>query len=276
LSHSELLELKRWDTPTVYNGWAKITKHDIVRKGMNPEACHDFMPHLGSMIGYAVTLVIEPSNPEHAKDNPSCWSQFRRYVADASGPKIVVVQDLDKPRFCGCFWGEVNSNMHQALGCVGTIVDGGIRDYNGMCNAGFKALATRFCLADGHVVPLRWNCEVQVFGQTVRPGQLIHADQHGFLVIPEEDQGKLLNAVRFLDTNECRTMIRAGRSKAGKSTEQLLTDFDEAFEAFDRANEERFGPDGEENRGPTTSSNSRNGRVSYRPRNNRLPTGRTG
>ena len=44
------------------------------------------------------------------------------------GPKIVVVQDLDKPRVIGSFWGEVNSNIHRALGCVGTITDGAIRD----------------------------------------------------------------------------------------------------------------------------------------------------
>jgi regulator of RNase E activity RraA len=243
LSHSEISELKRWDTPTVYNGWAKITKHDIAREGMNREACHDFMPHLGPMVGYAVTLVIEPSNPEHAKANPNCWSRYRRYVAYAPGPKIVVVQDLDKPRFCGCFWGEVNGNMHRALGCVGTLVDGGIRDYNGMCNAGFKALAQRFCVADAYAVPVRWNCEVEVFGHKVRPGQLIHADQHGFLVIPDEDQKGLLEAARFLDANECRTVIRAGRSAAGKSMEQLLAEFDEAFDALDAASKERFASD---------------------------------
>ena len=32
LSHSELLQLKRWNTPTIYNGWEQITQHDIARK----------------------------------------------------------------------------------------------------------------------------------------------------------------------------------------------------------------------------------------------------
>jgi 4-hydroxy-4-methyl-2-oxoglutarate aldolase len=240
LCHGELLEIKRWDTPTIYNGWTKITKHDIAREGMNRQACHDFMPQLGTMVGYAVTLVIEPSNPNHARDNPACWSQYRRYIAHAPGPKIVVVQDLDKPNFCGCFWGEVNGNMHRALGCVGAIVDGGIRDYNGMCNAGFKAIAQRFCLADAYAVPARWNCEVEVFGSKVRPGQLIVADQHGFLVVPDEDQKGLLEATRITDSNECHTVIHAGRNASGKTTEQLLAEFDEAFDAFDAANRERF------------------------------------
>jgi len=61
------------------------------------------------------------------------------------------------------------------------------------------------------------------------------------LVVPDEDQQGLLDAARFLDTNECRTTIRAGHSAAGKSMDQLLTEFDQAFADFDAANKERFG-----------------------------------
>ena len=32
------------------------------------------------------------------------------------------------------------------------------------------------------VAPVEWDVPISVFGVTVRPGQLIHADQHGFLV----------------------------------------------------------------------------------------------
>lgn len=35
----------------------------------NLEETRDFMPHMGPMIGYAVTVVIEPSNPEHPRNN---------------------------------------------------------------------------------------------------------------------------------------------------------------------------------------------------------------
>ena len=60
------------------------------------------------------------------------------------GPKIVVIQDLDKPEVLGSFWGEVNASVHRALGCVGTITDGAIRDVDEMTAAGFKAIARRF------------------------------------------------------------------------------------------------------------------------------------
>ena len=96
ISHAELLELKRWNTPTVYNGWEQITRHNTGRDGFNLETVTDYMPQMGPMVGYALTVVIEPGNREHAKSNPDKVKQYREYVASMSGPKIVVVQDLDK------------------------------------------------------------------------------------------------------------------------------------------------------------------------------------
>lgn len=244
LTHAELLELKRWNTPTIYNGWEQITRHDVAADGVNLEDVRDFMPQMGVMVGYAVTVVIEPSNVQH-KSHLTAWSEYRSYVASLPGPKIVVVQDLDKPRAIGAFWGEVNSNIHRALGCVGTITDGAIRDVDEMTNAGFKALARRLCVGHAHVTPVRWNCEVEVFGRRIQPGQLIHADKHGFLAVPDEDQPRLLEAARFMDGNECRTLIPAARSAVGKPGEQVLGEINAAGAAFGQAARTKFGKQGE-------------------------------
>lgn len=244
LSHADLLELKRWNTPTIYNGWEQVTKHNAAADAFNLEETRDFMPQMGPMVGYAVTVVCEPSNIAH-KQQQNAWSEYRRYIASVPGPKIVVVQDLDKPRVIGSFWGEVNSNTHRALGCVGTITDGAIRDLDEMNNAGFKALARRMCVGHAHSWPVRWGGEVEVFGRGIRPGQLIHADKHGFLAIPEGEEKNLLDAARFMDSNECRTVIRAARAAAGKTTEEILGEMDAAGQAFGEAVKEKFGAKGE-------------------------------
>jgi len=222
IPHADLLQLKRWNTPTIYNGWEQITQCDTGAEGFNIEETRDFMPQMGPMVGYAVTLVIEPGNKAHRAANPSAGEQYRSYIASVPGPKIIVVQDLDKPHVLGSAWGEVSANMFRALGCVGTITDGAIRDLDEMTNAGFKALARRLCVGHAHVHPVRWGCEVEVFGRKVKPGDLIHADKHGFLVIPPEDQPKLLDAARFMDANECETVIAASRSTTGLSQEQSM------------------------------------------------------
>lgn len=231
LSYAELLELKRWNTPTVYNGWEQVTRHSSAADGFNLEETRDFMPQMGPMVGFAVTLVVEPSNAAH-RQNKAAWRDYRRYIAEAPGPKIVVVQDLDKPRVVGSFWGEVTSNTHRSCDCVGTITDGAIRDVDEMTNAGFKALARRLCVGHAYSCPVRWGNPVEVFGRTVNPGDLIHADKHGFLVIPPEDEPGLLAAVRFMDSNECRTVIAAARSGAGLPVEEHLRRLEEASAAF--------------------------------------------
>jgi 4-hydroxy-4-methyl-2-oxoglutarate aldolase len=245
LSHADLLQLKRWNTPTIYNGWEQITRHNFGADGFNLEECRDFMPQMGPMVGYAVTVVVEPSNVKHREANPQGWSQYRRYIASVPGPKIVIVQDLDKPRTIGAFWGEVSSNTHRALGCVGTITDGAIRDLDEMCNAGFKALARRLSVGHAYVHPIRWSCPVEVFGRRIEPGQLIHADKHGFLAVPLGEEKDLLDAARFMDTNECNTVIPAARGTAGLSTAQILRQMDAAGAAFGKALRKKFSRRGE-------------------------------
>lgn len=245
ITHADLLQLKRWNTPTIYNGWEQITNRDPAADAFNPEETRDFMPQMGPMVGYAVTVVIEPSNKSHREANPEAWNEYRRYVGSIDGPKIVCVQDLDKPRVIGSFWGEVNSNAHRALGCVGTIVDGAIRDVDEMTNAGFKALARRFCVGHAHVHPVRWGCEVEVFGRTVKPGDLIHADKHGFLVIAPEEQDEILEASRFMDANECETVIPAARASSGQTTDQILANLAAAGKQFGENVRQKFQRRGE-------------------------------
>jgi len=136
-------------------------------------------------------------------------------VAAQPGPKIVVVQDLDRPHPVGAFWGEVNANMH-------------------------KALARRLCVGHAHSWPVRWNCAVEVFGRAVQPGQLIHADKLGFLALPDEDVSRVLESARLMDANECSTLIAAARSASGKTTEQFLAEVQRAAADFGRTASEAY------------------------------------
>ena len=240
LDQGTLLKLARFNTPAVYNGWEQITARDASREGINREPLTDFMPEMGPIIGYAVTVVIEPSNPEHPRASPGAWPRYWRYVSEQPGPKILVVQDLDRPHAFGACVGEVNSTVMRAIGCVGAIVDGAVRDLNEMRNAGFKALARQLAVGHAHGHQVRWGCPVTVFGQTIEPGQLIHADQHGFLAIPPEDEPKVLAATAFMDANECDTLIATARAATGLPLPAVMETLEAAAEAFNAAAAERF------------------------------------
>ncbi len=240
LEHDTLLKLKRWNTPTIYNAWEAITKAERLDVRTNREETRDFMVEMGPMIGRAITVVVQPSEKKWADDSARRWAEYRSYVASLPGPKIVVVQDLDSPAsIIGSFWGEVNANQHRALGCVGTITDGAIRDVDEMTNAGFKALARRLCVGHAYSTPISWGEEVIVYGTRIKEGDLIHADKHGFMVIPEADQSRILEATIFMDNNECETTIGVARNSGGKSYEQIVKELNEASARF-KANVTRF------------------------------------
>lgn len=244
ISRGDMIRLQRWNTPSVYNGWKQITKHDPAGGSFNRDETRDFMADMAPLVGFAVTLVVEPSQPGHQRQ-AGAVRQYRDYVASLPEPKVVVVQDLDSPAVVGSFWGEVNATLHRALGCSGTITDGAIRDVDEMCTAGFKALARRLCVGNAHVVPVRWNCEVEVFGCKVTPGQLVHGDKHGFIAVPRDDETALLDAVEYMDRLECDTVLAAIQQGQPGAYADIVEAAAAAGSVFSRRARERFAREGE-------------------------------
>ena len=245
LSHAELLELKRWNTPTIFNGWEQVTRHNVAQDGFNLEEVRDFMPQMGPMVGYAVTVRLRAEQSQASARKSASLERLPAVHRQRAGPEDRRGAGSRQAAAARRFWGEVNSNIHKALGCVGSIIDGAIRDLDEMNNAGFKALARRLAVGHAFSCPVRWGCEVEVFGRKIQPGQLIHADKHGFLAIPPEDEAGLLEAARFMDSNECQTIIAASRGAAGKPVEQILADIDAAAERFGENAVAKFGKRGE-------------------------------
>lgn len=241
INHQEMLQLKRWNTPTIYNGWERITRRKRTEGFFNREECWDFMPEMGTMVGRALTVVFEPSNPLHLRTFTERKEAYLKYLARDQGPRILVLQDLDKPEVIASYWGEVNANLHKAFGCIGTITDGAIRDIAEMKNAGFKAIARRLCVGHAYSCPVRWDCEIEVFGCRIQPGQLIHADQHGFLAIPADEEEALLDAALFMDQNECLHKLPATRGSAGMTRSQLIAAILSEDAEFERKAREKFG-----------------------------------
>ena len=244
LSHAELLKLKRWNTPSIANAVEQLTRADRLSLS-NLEEARDFMPEMGPMVGFAMTVVISGVSARPKVEQPENFLRYREYLASAPGPKIVVMLNEDRPHIYGAMWGEVGANHARALGCVGTITDGAVRDIAEMKNAGFKALARRLAVSHAHCWPLRWGCEVEVFGTKIKPGQLLHADVHGFTIIPADAQRGLLDAVRFMDDNECGTVIAAGRGTDGLSPKEILARMKKADARFGANTRRKFGRDGE-------------------------------
>ncbi len=83
-----------------------------------------------------------------------------------------MIQDIDGPDVgYGAFWGEVQSNVHKALGCLGVITDGSIRDIPQWA-PGFQALAGSIGPSHAWVHAESFGGEVRVAGMTVKSDDL--------------------------------------------------------------------------------------------------------
>src|ERR1700749_3446809 len=100
LSLAELHKLKRWNAPSIANALEQVSRADPLTL-VNLDETRDYMPDMGPMIGYAMTVVISGGDPEARKKYPNNFVRYREYLASRPGPKIVVVKDVDQPRCYG-------------------------------------------------------------------------------------------------------------------------------------------------------------------------------
>ncbi|MGH3504855.1 MAG: RraA family protein [Nocardioidaceae bacterium] len=156
-------------------------------------------PGLGPVAGYAATATIRASD---TAEGGATANQLWEHVRDVPGPRVVVVQDLDNPPGIGSLWGEVNSNVFRALGAVGTVTNGCVRDLQEMEALGFHAFAGCVGVSHAYVHVLDVGIPVDVGGLTVRPGDLLHADRHGVLNVPLEVAPELAEAIRQVEVSE--------------------------------------------------------------------------
>jgi regulator of RNase E activity RraA len=207
LSIHDLEILRQIPTPAVANAIETFNIQPRTIGFMGPEIRQMF-PKLAPVIGYAVTARVvcahEPG-PKGAASMPAYWRAI-----DAAhrtlGPVVMVVEDLDRPSF-GAWFGEVNANIHQVLGCVGAITNGGVRDLDEMEALGFATWASGAVVSHGYSHVVDFNDTVRVGGLVVQPGDLLLADQHGVVQIPLAIARAIPEAVRQIESWE-QTIIR--------------------------------------------------------------------
>jgi regulator of RNase E activity RraA len=209
-----LLEaLARYDTPTVCNAMEIVApERRLIGYTTKPLLCP--FPDSPPMVGYARTVTIRSV----LKSSLPTDEQARRriayyeYMGTGHGPRITVIQDIDGPDVgYGAFWGEVQSNVHKALGCLGVITDGSIRDI-AQWAPGFQALAGSIGPSHAWVHAENFGGEVRVAGMTVRSDDLIHADRHGAIVIPTDLAAKIPDAAELCGRRET-PILEIARSK---------------------------------------------------------------
>jgi regulator of RNase E activity RraA len=211
LTTAELAELRTFDTPTICNA-LELLAPERRSSGFTTETLICPFPERKPIVGYARTGMIRATERPlaDAASQRRARLDYYRYVAEGALPKVIVIQDLDSRKGFGCFWGEVNTAIHQGLGCEGLVTDGGVRDLD-MIAPGFGILCGKVTPSHVHVHPVAFGTEVDVFGMLVRSGDLIHADRHGAVVIPHAVAREVAAAAALCGRREA-PILKAARS----------------------------------------------------------------
>jgi len=209
LEPAVLDRLRAFNTPTVANAIEVFDVRPRDEGFMRPEIRCVF-PSLGVMIGYAVTLKIQSVTPG-AKGAAIPASVHWHDVMKVPAPRVIVVEDLDDPPGLGSLWGEVNANMHRAMGCVGAVTNGSVRDLDEVEPLGFHFFASHIAVSHAYVHMVEVGTPVRVGGLTVRPGDLLHGDRHGVTSIPLDLAARIPEGVKVVDTME-RQIINYSQS----------------------------------------------------------------
>ena len=219
--------LQVFDTPTICNALELLIPQ---RRGWGytvaPLVCA--RPALPPLVAVARTATIRAMHPADITGAAArqLSDAYYRYIAEGPRPSVVVIQDLDAPNAgYGSFWGEVNSNVHRGLQCHGVITDGSVRDLPQLAE-GFQVLADRVGPSHAFVHVVDFGKPVSVAGMRVRDGDLIHADQHGAVVIPWQVAKDVQAAADTIARRE-RIIIEASK-QPGFDIARLLKAFGDA------------------------------------------------
>jgi regulator of RNase E activity RraA len=200
LTTQQVDALKKITSPSVANA-IETFKVRPREEGNVSSDIRGLFPELGPLVGHAATCVIRAEHGPIDGHRASLYGWWD-FVMSIPAPRVIVVHDIDEPRGQGAQWGEVQANIHRALGCVGVVTDGSVRDLDEVRALKFQFAAAHISVSHANVHMVDFGIPVKVGGVWIRPGDIVHFDQHGVVTIPPEIAGGIPEAIAKVEADE--------------------------------------------------------------------------
>jgi 4-hydroxy-4-methyl-2-oxoglutarate aldolase len=197
--------LRRLDTCTVSNA-IEAFKLRLRNAGFANSRVRCVFEDLPPMVGYAATARLRSGEPPITgsyHDRTDWWNSILRVPA----PRIAVLQDLDEPPGVGAFLGDMNAAILRALGCVGYVTNGAVRELPRVRDMGLHLFAGNVAVSHAYAHIFDFGSPVNVGGLEVRPGDLLHGDRHGLLTVPKEIAAEIPPVAARLREGEQRVIV---------------------------------------------------------------------
>ncbi len=185
LSERQLDVLRRIDTCIVSNAIETFGVR-LRNTGFADSSIRCIFDDLPPMVGYAATARLRSGSPPMQGGTYHDRTDWWRYVLQVPPPRIVVLEDVDKPPGTGAFLGDVHAAILRALGCVGYVTNGAVRELPSVHRMGLHLFAGKLAVSHAYAHIFDYGAAIEIGGLHVHPGDLLHGDRHGLLTVPKQ------------------------------------------------------------------------------------------
>jgi regulator of RNase E activity RraA len=183
LTEGELDALRQFDTCMVANAVETFNVR-LHNTGFTNASIRCIFEEAPPMVGYAATARLRSGEPPMVGSTFRDRGDFWNYILQIPAPRILVLEDKDNPPGRGAFVGDMHSAILKALGCVGYVTNGAVRELSAVRAMGVQLFAGNVAVSHAYAHIFDIGAAITVGGMEVRPGDLLHGDRHGVLTIP--------------------------------------------------------------------------------------------
>ncbi len=201
LTDEDLDALRRFDTCMVANAIESFRVR-LFNTGFADASIRCMFPDAPPMVGYAVTARLRSGEPPMVGARFRDRAEFWNSILDVPAPRILVLEDMDDPPGRGAFVGDMHAAILKALGCVGYLTNGAVRELPSVRTMGVQLFAGSVAVSHAYAHIFEVGAKVNVGGMEVRPGDLLHGDRHGILTVPLEVAARIPAAAEGLKQAE--------------------------------------------------------------------------
>jgi 4-hydroxy-4-methyl-2-oxoglutarate aldolase len=182
-------------------------------EGFADGTVHCWLPDLPPMVGYAATVRVRTAIPPLVGgayvDRTDWWQR----VLAVSAPRVLVIEDTDAPVGTGALIGGLYGSILRALGVVGVVTNGAVRDLDELAALRVQAFARHVVPSHAYAHVFEYGVPVRIGGLEIAPGSLLHGDRNGIVAVPEAIAAEIPQAAATRAARDAR-IIALCRSTA--------------------------------------------------------------
>lgn len=201
LSERQLEALRGLDTCAVSNAIETFGIR-LRNTGFADASIRCLFKDLPPMVGYAATARLRSGSPPMQGGSYHDRTDWWEYLLRVPPPRIVVLEDVDKQPGLGAFLGDVHAAILRALGCVGYVTNGAVRELPAVRKMGLHLFAGKVAVSHAYAHIFDFGAPIEIGGLQVHPGDLLHGDRHGLLTVPRPVAADIPAAAEKLQRQE--------------------------------------------------------------------------